>query len=94
MIDLTDQDFEQFIKKENNFDVAVVGAGPAGMIAAERAAELGARVILIEKNKKSGKKIRTGITPTVTQSFLTMPITTSRQLIRISYLSPTYKKRN
>ncbi|MCJ7786666.1 aminoacetone oxidase family FAD-binding enzyme, partial [Patescibacteria group bacterium] len=57
MIDLTDQDFEQFIKKENNFDVAVVGAGPAGMIAAGRAAELGARVILIEKNKKSGKKL-------------------------------------
>ena len=45
------------IKKENNFDVAVVGAGPAGMIAAGRAAELGARVILIEKNKKSGKKL-------------------------------------
>ncbi|MDP2864447.1 MAG: NAD(P)/FAD-dependent oxidoreductase [bacterium] len=45
------------IKKENNFDVAVVGAGPAGMIAAGRAAELGARVILIEKNNKSGKKL-------------------------------------
>lgn len=45
------------IKKENNFDVAIIGAGPAGMIAAGRAAELGARVILIEKNKKPGRKL-------------------------------------
>lgn len=45
------------IKKENNFDVAIIGAGPAGMIAAGRAAELGGRVILIEKNKKLGRKL-------------------------------------
>ena len=45
------------IKKENNFDLAVVGAGPAGMIAAARAAELGSKVILIEKNKKPGRKL-------------------------------------
>jgi len=45
------------IKKENNFDLAVVGAGPAGMIAAGRAAELGSKVILIEKNKKPGRKL-------------------------------------
>ncbi|PIU42703.1 MAG: aminoacetone oxidase family FAD-binding enzyme [Parcubacteria group bacterium CG07_land_8_20_14_0_80_35_11] len=45
------------IKKENNFNVAVVGAGPAGMIAAGRAAELGAKVILVEKNKKPGRKL-------------------------------------
>ena len=45
------------IKKENNFDVAIVGAGSAGMIAAGRAAELGAKTILIEKNKKPGIKL-------------------------------------
>jgi len=45
------------IKKENNFDIAVIGAGPAGMMATGRAAELGARVILIEKNKKPGRKL-------------------------------------
>ncbi|MDP2966819.1 MAG: NAD(P)/FAD-dependent oxidoreductase [bacterium] len=45
------------IKKENNFDVAIVGAGSAGMIAAGRAAELGAKAILIEKNKKPGIKL-------------------------------------
>jgi len=45
------------IIKEDKFDVAVIGAGPAGMIAAGRAAELGAKVILIEKNKKPGIKL-------------------------------------
>ncbi len=39
------------------FDVAVIGGGPAGMMAAGRAAELGAKVILIEKNEKLGKKL-------------------------------------
>ncbi len=39
------------------WDVAVIGGGPAGMIAAGRAAERGARVVLIEKNKGLGKKL-------------------------------------
>lgn len=39
------------------FDVAVIGGGPAGMMAAGRAAELGARVILLEKNAGLGKKL-------------------------------------
>ena len=39
------------------YDVAVIGRRPAGMIAAGRAGELGARVILIEKNKSLGRKL-------------------------------------
>jgi len=39
------------------YDVAVIGGGPAGMMAAGRAAELGAKVLLIEKNHKLGKKL-------------------------------------
>jgi predicted Rossmann fold flavoprotein len=39
------------------FDVAVIGGGPAGMMAAGRAAELGARVVLLEKNESLGKKL-------------------------------------
>jgi len=39
------------------WDVAVVGGGPAGMMAAGRAAEKGAKVILIEKNDSLGKKL-------------------------------------
>lgn len=39
------------------WDVAVIGGGPAGMMAAGRAAENGAKVILIEKNESLGKKL-------------------------------------
>lgn len=39
------------------FDTIVIGGGAAGMIAAWRAASLGTRVLLIEKNKKPGIKI-------------------------------------
>lgn len=37
--------------------IAVIGGGPAGMMAALTAAEAGARVTLIEKNEKLGKKL-------------------------------------
>ncbi|OTN77188.1 hypothetical protein A5886_002285 [Enterococcus sp. 8G7_MSG3316] len=40
-----------------NYDVIVVGAGTSGMMAAITAAQQGARVLLIEKNKKIGKKL-------------------------------------
>src|SRR5438874_6853904 len=39
------------------YDIAVAGAGAAGLIAAARAAELGRRVVLLEKNRKPGVKI-------------------------------------
>jgi hypothetical protein len=42
---------------QEKFDVAVIGGGPAGMMAAGRAAEMGARVVLLEKNESLGKKL-------------------------------------
>ena len=39
-------------------DVVVIGAGPAGMMAAFAAAGQGADVLLLEKNEKTGKKLR------------------------------------
>lgn len=39
------------------WDLIVIGGGPAGMMAAGRAAELGAKVLLIEKNNSLGKKL-------------------------------------
>lgn len=39
------------------WDVIVVGGGPAGMMAAGRAAERGAKVLLLEKNDQLGKKL-------------------------------------
>src|SRR5262245_45039741 len=39
------------------WDVVVIGAGAAGLLAATRAAELGRRTLLLEKNRKPGVKI-------------------------------------
>src|SRR5438270_10200724 len=39
------------------WDVAVIGAGAAGLMAAIRAAERGRRTLLLEKNRKPGVKI-------------------------------------
>ena len=40
-----------------NYDIIVIGAGAAGMMAAITAGRQGARVCLLEKNEKPGKKI-------------------------------------
>ncbi|MBU4453233.1 NAD(P)/FAD-dependent oxidoreductase [Patescibacteria group bacterium] len=42
---------------KKNFDVIVIGGGPSGMMSAGRAGELGAQVLLIEKNDHLGKKL-------------------------------------
>ncbi|HOX30659.1 MAG TPA: NAD(P)/FAD-dependent oxidoreductase [Candidatus Paceibacterota bacterium] len=42
---------------EKQFDVAVIGAGPAGMMAAIAAAEAGSRVAVLEKNSRPGIKL-------------------------------------
>jgi len=41
----------------DNYDFIVIGGGPAGMMAAGRAAERGKKVILLEKNDRLGKKL-------------------------------------
>src|SRR5215469_11477415 len=42
---------------EQSWDVVVIGAGAAGLLAAIHAAERGRRTLLLEKNKKPGVKI-------------------------------------
>ena len=39
------------------YDLIIVGAGPAGMMAAIRAAERGLKVLILEKNSSAGKKL-------------------------------------
>src|ERR687898_3454031 len=46
------------------FDLAVIGGGPAGVTAALRAAELGARVVLIERDRPGGTCTDDGCAPT------------------------------
>lgn len=41
----------------DNYDVIIVGAGAAGLLAAGRAAELGAKILILEKMNGPGKKL-------------------------------------
>ncbi len=43
---------------EQQFDLIVIGGGASGLMAAGRAAERGKRVLLLEKNKKVGEKLK------------------------------------
>jgi predicted Rossmann fold flavoprotein len=43
---------------KNSYDIAIIGAGPAGLLAAGRAAMLGAKVVLFEKMEKPARKLR------------------------------------
>ena len=47
----------------NNYDLVIIGAGTGGMAAAKKAAEYGAKVALIEKEKVGGTCLNRGCTP-------------------------------
>ncbi|MEL5865379.1 FAD-dependent oxidoreductase [Clostridium cochlearium] len=62
---------ESAIDKDNNVnkselecDIAILGAGPGGYVAAIQAAKLGAKVVLIEKDKVGGTCLNRGCIPT------------------------------
>lgn len=52
--------------ERQNFDLAVIGAGPGGYVAAIKAAQVGLRVCLIEKNLLGGSCLNVGCIPTKT----------------------------
>ncbi len=68
-------------------DVAVLGAGAAGLVAAFRVAEVGARVLIVEKNRRPGVKI-------LISGGTRCNITNARGLRRVDMISgpidPTY----
>ena len=49
---------------ESSFDVTVIGGGPGGYVAAIRAAQLGAKVLLVEKDQLGGTCLNRGCIPT------------------------------
>lgn len=49
-----------------NYDVAVIGGGPGGYVAAIRAAQLGGRVVLVERENLGGVCLNRGCIPTKT----------------------------
>src|SRR3989304_50208 len=49
---------------DKNCDIAVIGGGPGGYVAAIRAAQLGAKVILIEEDELGGTCLNRGCIPT------------------------------
>nr|WP_199798729.1 dihydrolipoyl dehydrogenase [Clostridium tetani] len=61
-------DKDEFAKKSElkslECDVAILGAGPGGYVAAIQAAKLGAKVVLVEKDKVGGTCLNRGCIPT------------------------------
>ncbi|AFA49674.1 dihydrolipoyl dehydrogenase [Acetobacterium woodii] len=51
---------------KNGFEIAVIGGGPGGYVAAIKAAQLGAKVVLFEKDTVGGTCLNRGCIPTKT----------------------------
>src|SRR5512141_912209 len=47
----------------NEYDIAIIGAGPGGYVAAIRAAQLGASVAIVEKDTVGGTCLNIGCIP-------------------------------
>ena len=57
-------DDKPMIRLEDNYNVAVIGGGPAGYVAAIKAAQLGAKVAIVEKGTFGGTCLNVGCIPT------------------------------
>lgn len=60
------EDDKRMIRLEDNYNVVVIGGGPAGYVAAIKAAQLGARVAIVEKGAFGGTCLNVGCIPTKT----------------------------
>src|ERR671915_1593936 len=76
--------------KEERFDIAVVGGGPAGLSAAYTAAMAGAKVILFEKDQSIAHNIRTsGVTWISEMERLGMPSKFYNPIQNYRFVSPS-----
>lgn len=55
---------------ESSFDIIVVGAGPAGVAAAERAARMGAKICLLDARRAGGTDAVSGVVPARTLAYI------------------------
>src|SRR5205823_8418939 len=68
------------VNKGSIMDIVVVGAGPAGVLAALRAAELGARTALVTRDEFGGMAAHDGPVPVRTLAHAARLIREARQL--------------
>src|SRR5271168_4671467 len=61
-------------------DIVVIGAGPAGLVAALRAAELGARTVLVTRGEFGGMAANDGPVPVRTLAYAARLLREARQL--------------
>ncbi len=67
-------------------DIIVIGAGPAGVVAALRAADLGARTALVTRDEFGGMAANDGPVPVRTLAHAARLIREARQLGSIRHL--------
>ena len=67
-------------------DVVVIGAGPAGVVAALRAADLGAKTALISRDEFGGMAANDGPVPVRTLAHAARLIREARQLAELPHL--------
>jgi len=60
------------------FDIVIIGAGPGGYVAAIRAAQLGAKVALVERDKVGGTCLNRGCIPTKALYYSARALTSAR----------------
>jgi dihydrolipoamide dehydrogenase len=76
----TAYDFKVRNVDERNTDIVVIGAGPAGVVAALRAADLGARTALVTRDEFGGMAANDGPVPVRTLAHAARLIREARQL--------------
>ncbi len=71
------------------FNLAILGAGPAGYVAAQRAAEAGLKVILFEERELGGVCLNEGCIPTKTLLYSAKMLSQSRDSDKFGILTET-----